>query len=1022
MPLITAKGATVQATTVSGLYTLQGSAATLGQLAGALSANPAVRDISPVQMVQVQTAPNDTDYVNGSQWQLNGTWGINAPAAWTVTTGSNSVIVADTDSGLNYKLVDIYDNLWINQPEIPSSVLPNLTDVVGDGVITFSDLNAVVNGVKVNQGPGKIEDTDGDGIITGADVLAATSSGGWVNSNASNTQDGDTAHPNDLIGWNFVNATNNPADDEGHGTFTASEIAEMTGNTIGGAGLVWNAQLMPVVFLDAKGNGTDAAAAEAIDYAVLHGAKVINASWGGTGTDPTIAAAIQYADQNGVIIVAAAGNDGANDDTTFFAPASYSAQYPNVIAVAAIGSNGSLASWSDYGTGTVQLAAPGVNVYSLNSSGGYSTMSGTSMAAPLVTGTVALVEAAHPSWTMSKVIDAVLDTVTRDPALAGKVTTGGVVNAGAAVANTDGPYVVSATPSGADTTSGGISTVQLSFNEEINPATFTASAVTVTGPGGAIKGVSVTAVSGSNDHEFNVAFPSQTAAGSYTVKVSPGLQDWYGNDLNQNRNGVNGQAGDAFVDQVWLSGPGSSDLLSVAGIPVVSTAGKSASFTVTALSPNGATDTGYVGTVKFSSSDPQAVLPASYTFQSTDHGTHTFTVTLKTAGAQSVTATDTAKSAIVGSDENLIVQGTTAGTLKVTGFPTTDMAGTAQSFTVTAYDQYGNVATGYTGTVHFTSSDKQAVLPANTTIVAGEEGTATFTATLETAGTQSITATNTSNGGITGSETVTVLVSPTATFVKTDTTTQGTWMGTYGADGYNVAGTTTKNPSYPSYATVTASGYSTYTWSANTTDVRALQNPSGTGRIAAAWYASTRFTIDVNLTDGQAHQIALYALDWDQRRRTEKITISDATTGSVLDTETLSSFSGGVYQVWTVSGHVKITITNLAGPNAVLNGLFFQPNSPTPTPTPTATATFAKTDTTTQGTWMGTYGADGYNVAGTTTKNPSYPSYATVTASGYSTYTWSANTTDVRAPRTPAAPVGSPPPGMRPPVSRSTST
>ena len=197
------------------------------------------------------------------------------------------MIVADVDTGLNYNLPDIYDNVWLNQPEIPASVIGNLTDVYNDGVITFTDLNN-----SVNQGPGKIEDTNGDGIITGADVLASTSVGGWVNSSAPNTQDGDTADPNDLIGWNFVNNTNNPMDDEGHGTFTAGEIGEMTNNTIGGAGLVWNTQIMPVVFLDSSGNGTDTAAAEAIDYAVNHGAKVINASWGGTGTDPTIEAAI----------------------------------------------------------------------------------------------------------------------------------------------------------------------------------------------------------------------------------------------------------------------------------------------------------------------------------------------------------------------------------------------------------------------------------------------------------------------------------------------------------------------------------------------------------------------------------------------------------------------------------------------------------------------------------------------------------------------------------------------------------
>ena len=96
------------------------------------------------------------------------------------------------------------------------------------------------------------------------------------------------------------------------------------------------------------------------------------------------------------------------------------------------------------------------------------------MAAPLVTGTIALVEAAHPTWSMSQVIDAVLDTTTPDPALAGKVTTGGIVNAAAAVANTDGPYVVSATPDGSVNSASGLSSVQLNFNEEINPATFTA--------------------------------------------------------------------------------------------------------------------------------------------------------------------------------------------------------------------------------------------------------------------------------------------------------------------------------------------------------------------------------------------------------------------------------------------------------------------------------------------------------------------------------------------------------------------
>ena len=174
--------------------------------------------------------PNDPDYTNGDQWQLNGTWGINAPAAWSVTTGSDQVIVADVDTGLNYNHPDIYDNVWLNQPEIPASVIGNLTDVNSDGVITFTDLNNAVN-----QGPGKIEDTNGDGIITGSG-RARLDERRRLGESRLRHQDGDTANPDDLIGWNFVNNTNNPMDDEGHGTFTAGEIGEMTNNAIGGAG------------------------------------------------------------------------------------------------------------------------------------------------------------------------------------------------------------------------------------------------------------------------------------------------------------------------------------------------------------------------------------------------------------------------------------------------------------------------------------------------------------------------------------------------------------------------------------------------------------------------------------------------------------------------------------------------------------------------------------------------------------------------------------------------------------------
>ena len=225
----------------------------------------------------------------------------------------------------------------------------------------------------------------------------------------------------------------------------------------------------------------------------------------------------------------------------------------------------------------------------------------------------------------------------------------------------------------------------------------------------------------------------------------------------------------------------------------------------------------------------------------------------------------------------------------------------------------------------------------------------------------------------------------TATYLNSDATTQGTWMGTYGATGHDiVAGPA----SLPSYATVTPSGQSTYVWTSNTTDNRALQVPGGS-RIAAVWYSGTSFNVDVNLADGAQHDLELYFADWDDRGRAESVQISDAATGVVLSTQSISSFDSGLYLDYAVSGHIVITITRTAGINAVLNGLFLDP-----TPTPIATATYLNSDATTQGTWMGTYGATGHDiVAGPA----SLPSYATVTPSGQSTYVWTSNTTDSRA-------------------------
>ena len=124
-----------------------------------------------------------------------------------------------------------------------------------------------------------------------------------------------------------------------------------------------------------------------------------------------------------------------------------------------------------------------------------------------------------------------------------------------------------------------------------------------------------------------------------------------------------------------------------------------------------------------------------------------------------------------------------------------------------------------------------------------------------------------------------VITAPTpasAVFLKEDTTTEGNWINTYGTQGYEVIGNAT---SLPSYATVTPSGQTTYTWTASTTDPRALQQASGTGRIAAAWYSATSFTVDVDFSDGKTHDLELYFLDWDTTGRSEQVQISNAVHG-----------------------------------------------------------------------------------------------------------------------------------------------
>jgi FG-GAP-like repeat len=174
----------------------------------------------------------------------------------------------------------------------------------------------------------------------------------------------------------------------------------------------------------------------------------------------------------------------------------------------------------------------------------------------------------------------------------------------------------------------------------------------------------------------------------------------------------------------------------VSGFPST-TAGAAKTFNVQVKDIFGNWTSSYVGTVNFSSSDVQAGLPASYTFTSADAGSHTFTATLKTAGVQSISVKDSVTATAIGSQSGIPVTSSTATSIGISGFPAT-VAGVVHNVVVVAKDAYGNISTGFTGTVSLSSSDSKAGLPASYTFTASDAGTHTFAATLKTAGLQSI--------------------------------------------------------------------------------------------------------------------------------------------------------------------------------------------------------------------------------------------------------------------------------------------
>jgi len=363
------------------------------------------------------TTPNDPSYPQ--LWGLNNTGqtggtpdaDIDAPEAWDIQTGNPNLVIGVIDSGVDYTHPDLVGNIWTNPGE-----------TAGDGI-----------------------DNDSNGYI------------------------------DDVRGWDFANNDNNPMDVNGHGTHVSGTIAAKGNNSVGVTGVAWNAKIMPLKFLSDSGPGSTSNAILALNYATAKGVKLTNNSWGGGSYSQGLYDAINTAGQQGALFIAGAGNTSKNNDITPFYPASYNLS--NIISVASTDHNDALSIFknggSHYGLTSVDLGAPGSQIYSTTPGGNYASYYGTSMASPHVAGGAALVWSQNPTWTAQQVKNRLLQTTDAIPALSGRTVSGGRLNLYNALAPADTTPPTASSFSPADNATGvGVSAnLVINFSEAIQKGT-----------------------------------------------------------------------------------------------------------------------------------------------------------------------------------------------------------------------------------------------------------------------------------------------------------------------------------------------------------------------------------------------------------------------------------------------------------------------------------------------------------------------------------------------------------------------
>src|SRR2546422_58654 len=367
---------------------------------------PDVLYAEPNWIVDAQVVPSDPSF--SSLWGLNNTGqnggipdaDIDAPEAWDITTGSSDVVVAVIDTGIDYTHPDLSANMFRNELDCNS------------------------NGI----------DDDGNGLV------------------------------DDCFGIDTANNDSNPMDDAnpGHGSHVAGTIGAVGNNAVGVVGVNWTVRLMACKFLSATGSGSTADAIDCLEYVKLMKDRGVNIvatsnSWGGGGFSQALFDAIEAHLHRGILFIAAAGNanPGSNNDTKPFYPAAY--YLPNVISVAATTRTDALASFSNFGRRTVHLGAPGQEILSTTPGNTYSSLSGTSMATPHVTGVAALLKAQDPARDWRAIKNLILAGGDTDPSLGTNTITQKRLNARGALTCSNSTVLSRLTPVG-NTISGSVGT------------------------------------------------------------------------------------------------------------------------------------------------------------------------------------------------------------------------------------------------------------------------------------------------------------------------------------------------------------------------------------------------------------------------------------------------------------------------------------------------------------------------------------------------------------------------------------